>query len=96
MVVEMLTFEVAPEEQAEWLAVEESVWSRFLQGCDGFARKQMWRSADRPQLVHAVIWWESREQWKAITAVQVAAVDARMGSWFREARLLEFEVVRES
>lgn len=96
MVVEMLTFEVTPGEQAEWLAVEESVWSRFLEGCDGFVRKEMWRSVDRPELVHAVIWWESKEQWKAITAEQVAAVDARMGSWFREGRLAEYEVLRLS
>lgn len=93
MVIEMLTFQVSPEEQDEWLQVEETVWTRFLELQDGFVRKEMWRSTDRNDLLHAVIWWASRDQWKAITADEVAAVDARMGSWFRPGVLTEYALL---
>lgn len=96
MIVEMLTFAVDPSQQADWLAVEEEVWSRFLETCPGFIRKEMWRDADRAHLLHAVIWWSSRDLWKQITAEQVAEVDARMGDWFRQSSMVEYEVVRQS
>ena len=95
MVVEMLTFEVAPSERDAWLSVEEQVWSRFLEAQPGFVRKEMWVSSDNPVSVHAVIWWESLEQWKAITPAQVADVDARMGEWFRDATVQAFDMVRD-
>ena len=66
MVIEMLTFDVDPSERAEWLDVEERVWSRFLEQQDGFVRKEMWLGPEDATAVHAVIWWESMEQWKAI------------------------------
>jgi uncharacterized protein (TIGR03792 family) len=96
MIVEMLTFAVDPSQQADWLAVEEEVWSRFLETCPGFIRKEMWRDPDRVDLLHAVIWWSSRDLWKQITAEQVSGVDARMGQWFRQSTMVEYEVVRQS
>lgn len=95
MVVEWLTFPVRRDELTEWLAVEESVWSRFLEGQPGFVRKQMWVEEGDSSLVHAVIWWTSREQWKRITPEQVAAVDERMGQWFRDCTMRVFDVVRD-
>jgi uncharacterized protein (TIGR03792 family) len=96
MIVEMLTFAVEPSQQADWLAVEEEVWSRYLEACPGFIRKEMWRDPDRDHLLHAVIWWSSRDLWKQITAEHVAEVDARMGDWFRQSTMVEYEVVRRS
>lgn len=96
MIVEMLTFAVDPSQQADWLAVEEEVWSRYLETCPGFVRKEMWRDPDQAHLLHAVIWWSSRDLWKQITAEQVAEVDARMGDWFRQSSMVEYEVVRQS
>lgn len=94
MIVEMLTFAVEPAQQAEWLAVEEEVWSRYLESRPGFVRKEMWRDPGRVEFLHAVIWWSSRALWKQITAEQVAEVDARMGDWFRDSTMVEYEVVR--
>ena len=95
MVVEMLTFEVTPAERAEWLDVEEAVWSRFLERQPGFVRKQMWVDQQDPGRVHAMIWWESMELWKQIGADKVAEVDQLMGPWLREATLRTFDVVRD-
>lgn len=96
MVIEMLTFTVSPGERREWLEVEERVWSRFLEQQDGFVRKEMWVSADNESEVHAVIWWDSMEQWKSIGAEAVNAVDEEMGEWLRKSTMRVFEVARES
>lgn len=95
MVVETLTFEVAESEREQWLAVEEEVWSRFLEAQPGFVRKEMWASCEDPGAVQAVIWWESMDQWKAIGPERVAEVDARMGPWLRDATMHAFDRVRD-
>ncbi len=94
MVVEFLTFAVAPDELDEWLDVERRVWSRFLETVPGFLRKEMWQPAGEPGTVHAVIWWESREAWKAVTPEAVAETDERMGQWFRPSSVAQYSVVR--
>lgn len=83
MVVEELHFRVAPSEQGGFLAKETEVWTGFLQTCDGFVDKQVWIADDDPELIVAMIWWETMEQWKTITAEQCDEVDARMGEWLR-------------
>lgn len=96
MVIEMLTFVIDPAELDHWLPVEEANWSRFLEAQDGFVRKEMWRSADDPTRVHAVIWWESIEQWHAIPQTDLDAVIEAMGPHEREGTLTVFDVLRES
>ena len=98
MVIELLTFQVAADERDEWLRIEEQVWSRFLEQQDGFVRKEMWVEEDDDgdaDTIHAVIWWESLEQWKAIGPEAVAAVDEQMGAWLREPTCRTFHVVRD-
>lgn len=96
MVIELLTFDVDPDERDEWLRVEETVWSRFLERQPGFVRKEMWMGPDGDSTVHAVIWWESMQAWKAIGPDTVAAVDERMGRWLRAPTCRAFEVLRTS
>jgi hypothetical protein len=55
----------------------------------------MWRRPGRANTVHAVIWWETRAEWKAITPEWVATVDRRMADWLRHPTCVEYEVVRE-
>lgn len=94
MVIEMLTFEVAPDQQPEWLALEERVWSRFLEQQPGFVQKEIWIEDVRPDLVQVVIWWESMELWKRITPEQVAEVDRGMGDAWRDCTMRVFDVAR--
>jgi uncharacterized protein (TIGR03792 family) len=96
VVVEYLTFSVPADELSEWLDVEARHWSRFLERQPGFVRKQMWRSHDDPTAVHAVIWWNSMAEWKAIPAEALDAVVAAMGSHERTATCEAFDVLRDS
>lgn len=96
MVIEFLTFRVAPDELDEWLAVEEQHWSRFLERQDGFVKKEMWRTVDEPVSVHAVIWWESMAQWQAVPQAELDAVVASMGTYERHAECVAFDLLRDS
>jgi len=95
-VVEFLTFDVPLDERADWLAIEERHWSRFLEQQTGFAGKQIWENPDDPSKVHAVIWWESMEDWKAIPDDELAAVADAMGEHERVPVLTTFNLVRDS
>lgn len=95
MVVEWLTFDVSNDERDQWLRIEESVWSRFLETCDGFVRKQMWIEEGDAGRIHAVIWWKSREQWHSISESTVAEVDARMGEFWKPCSMRVFDVLRD-
>lgn len=94
MVVEFLTFTVPADELDDWLRVEEQHWTRFLERQDGFVHKEMWRSADEPTCVHAVVWWASTEQWKAIPQAELDGVTAAMGPHERQATCVAYDVVR--
>lgn len=96
MVIEFLTFPVAADEREAWMAVEEQVWSRFLESQSGFIRKELWVDETDDDQVHAVIWWESHEAWKAIGADTVAEVDERMGEWLRHPTERVYRVARTS
>lgn len=91
----MLTFAVTPDERAEWLDVEERAWSRFLERQPGFVRKEMWLEEGDDDHVHAVIWWESMEQWKAIGPEAVSEVDHSMGKWLRRPTTRVHHVIRD-
>lgn len=91
MVIEMLTFQVADSDRDGWVQADRRVWTSFLESCDGFVRKELWLEA--PDVVHAVIWWESMEQWKAIDAATVVRLDAEMGQWHRDATCRAFNVL---
>ncbi len=95
MVIEFLTFEVAPAERDQWLEVEERHWSRYLESRPGFISKEMW-VGDDPGKVHAVIRWETQAAWNAVPAEDVEAVDQAMGKWFRAAKLHTYQVIRQS
>ena len=96
MVIEFLTFRIPIDERPDWMQIDEATWSRFLERQDGFVRKQIWVDVDDPDHIHAMIEWESLEQWKAIPHDELAAVDVAMGTWMREPTCRTFEVVRDS
>jgi uncharacterized protein (TIGR03792 family) len=96
MVVEFLTFTVPVDEQDVWLEIEAQHWTRYLERQPGFVRKEMWTSADDRTRVHAVIWWASLEQWKAIPAEELAEVADAMGTHERHGVCDTFQVLRRS
>lgn len=94
-VIELLTFKVSSDEMTQWIKVEEEVWTAFLKQQPGFMRKELWYSETEPDLVKAVIWWQSIEQWRAITKEQCDAVDKRMGQWLRSCTMQTWQVIKE-
>lgn len=94
-VVEFLTFDVPLEERPEWLQAEEQHWTRFLERQPGFLKKQIWENADDSSQIHAVIWWESIEHWKAIPKTELAAVVDAMGRHERQPTLTTFNLLRD-
>lgn len=95
MVIEYLSFEVAPADREQWLHVEEATWSRFLEAQPGFIRKQLWTERGDDHHVHAVIEWADEASWFAIPHEQLQAVDEAMGPWRREGSLRVFDVLRD-
>lgn len=94
MIVEELTLQVAAPDIEGFLEVDARVWTAFLAAQPGFVRKEVWVPADRPNTVVILVWWASREHWKAISDETVASVDRAMGEWFREPSVREFVVAR--
>ncbi len=94
VIVEELTLLVAEADLEGFLEADARIWTSFLAAQPGFIRKEVWVPADRPDTIVIMVWWESRELWKAITEEQVLAVDREMGPWFREPVVREHRVVR--
>ncbi|HSH11622.1 MAG TPA: TIGR03792 family protein [Ilumatobacter sp.] len=93
MVIEFLTFTVPVEALETWLAIEARHWTRFLERQTGFVRKEMWRSRDNPTQVHAVIWWDSVDDWTSIPQTELDQVAAAMGVHERSASCVSFDLV---
>lgn len=95
MVVEFLTFAVPSDRREAWIEREGQVWSTFLEAQPGFVRKELWESPDATDEIHAVIWWEGYEPWKAISMDTVAEIDRSMGELLVEPTMRVYHVVRE-
>ena len=96
MVIEFLTFTVPTSVQNHWKALDEAVWTRFLEKQEGFVRKELWQSPGNPEKLHAVIWWRDKDSWKAISDEQIGIVDKGMGDYLIEPEMREFLVITDS
>ena len=92
-VIEMLRFEVSALDREKWREVERRTWTGFLKTVPGFLRKETWIDDDDPDAATVVIWWESREDWEAVTTEQCEAVDRDMGEWLRPCTMRSWRVV---
>jgi uncharacterized protein (TIGR03792 family) len=93
MVIERLEVDVDQADHEAFLAQDRMVWTSFLAGQPGFRHKEVWVEPSNPNVLIIHVWWDSRELWGQITEAQCVEVDARMGRWFREARMREFVVM---
>jgi uncharacterized protein (TIGR03792 family) len=75
VVIEWLTFQVPIDWRDRYIQADAAIWTTFLAACPGFISKQVWQNPDRPDQISLVVEWETREQWKAIDPVALAAVD---------------------
>lgn len=98
MVIEWLTFVVAPEHRETFIRVDHDVWTAALSQYPGFISKEVWISPDLADQVIAVIRWQTREQWKAIPQKDLEQVDTRfqtaLGVPYRLIDAREYQVRR--
>jgi uncharacterized protein (TIGR03792 family) len=70
--IEILEFQVAPADRADFVAIDQSIWTPGLARCPAFHSKEIWLDPLRPDLVTVVIHWCDRELWKAIDAQELS------------------------
>ena len=83
-VVEHLRVKVPAEGRQAWLAAEQGSWEPWLAQQDGFLDRQLLWDAEREEGT-LLIRWASKDQWKAIPAEAVEAVQARFEELARQA-----------
>jgi uncharacterized protein (TIGR03792 family) len=80
--IEILEFQVAPADQKDFVAIDQSVWTPGLARCPAFYSKEIWLDPLRPDLVTVVIQWCDRELWKAINAQELIDLTAEFDRTF--------------
>jgi uncharacterized protein (TIGR03792 family) len=73
--VEILEFLVAPEQQMAFIEVDRKIWTVGLAKYPAFDRKEIWVSAEQPDLVISVIYWHDRSGWKEINPQDLLELD---------------------
>jgi uncharacterized protein (TIGR03792 family) len=75
--VEVLKFKVNQGTLENWINKDREIWTAKLQSYPGFIRKEVWTNPENPEEVTAVIYWATREQWKAIPQAELDETDRR-------------------
>lgn len=75
MVVEWLKIKVEAEHRLLFIEVDAAIWTPALAACDGFLHKEVWLDAQYPDQVIFIIHWQTKEQWHAIPADYLTAVE---------------------
>jgi uncharacterized protein (TIGR03792 family) len=93
MIVEILYLNVTPSERPEWLAKDAEVWTHFLAQQPGFVRKEVWITDDRSEELIIAVWWNSFEDFQAVTPERQVEVDKGMGLCSRPPKRMELKQV---
>lgn len=100
MVVEWLTFEMAPEDRQCFIEKDTEIWTAALRQYPGFVSKEIWLDPALANRVTGVIRWSTRAAWKAIPADELEAVsqqfDQALGFDYAMVESREFQVRRFS
>ncbi|MGG6237411.1 TIGR03792 family protein [Nodosilinea sp. AN01ver1] len=75
MVIEWLTFAVAPENRENFIRLDNDIWTAALSQYPGFISKEVWISPDLHDQVVFMVRWQTREQWKSIPQEELDAVE---------------------
>jgi uncharacterized protein (TIGR03792 family) len=89
--VEILEFLVAPEQQIAFIEADTKIWTAGLAKYPAFDRKEIWVSAEQPELVICVIYWHNRSGWKEISPQDLL----ELGEAFDQAFLYPYQLVKE-
>jgi uncharacterized protein (TIGR03792 family) len=80
--IEILEFQVAAADRADFVAIDQSIWTPGLARCPAFHSKEIWLDPPRPDLVTVVIQWRDRELWKAIDVQELSDLAAEFDRTF--------------
>ena len=89
--VEYLVFEVAAEDQTEFIELDDQIWTAALRKQKGFVSKEVWIDENHPTQVTLVTFWASYDVWKAIPHSELQATEAR----FKAAFARPYKLVKE-
>ena len=91
MVIEWLKIKVAPENLDLFIEADDKIWTPALAQYPGFIDKTTWLNpADLSEIV-LVIYWETREQWKAIPAEALDSITQAFEAVFP----FDYEMIEE-
>ncbi len=77
MVIELLKVKVPPAQREEYIQKDAEIWTAALAKYPGFLGKEVWINPNEPTEVILVIQWATREDWKAIPANELDAIERR-------------------
>jgi uncharacterized protein (TIGR03792 family) len=99
MIIEQLTFRVPAALRQRYLDLDAQIWTAALAAQPGFLGKECWIEAADPEVLHLIIRWRSRADWKAVPAPVLQATDQRfvaaLGQDIPVLRCLDQEVQRQ-
>ena len=82
MVVQILKFRV-PLAQRDWFIYQdEEIWTSALSLYPGFVSKQVWLNPTEVTEITILIYWRTREEWKAIPLTDLDAIAQRFDGAF--------------
>ncbi|MEO0687855.1 MAG: TIGR03792 family protein [Cyanobacteria bacterium J06649_11] len=76
--LEWLEFRVDAAERDDFLRKDEQIWTAALQQQPGFLHKSVVLSPNDPEFVGFLIYWSSREEWKAFPEELLVELDRQM------------------
>jgi uncharacterized protein (TIGR03792 family) len=79
VVIELLKFQVPPEEQHSFIHKDAQIWTTALAKYPGFISKEIWLNPDEPSEITLIIRWATRQEWKAIPEADLIAIDQEFG-----------------
>jgi uncharacterized protein (TIGR03792 family) len=71
MQVEQLIYHIPIEFQADFLKLDNGVWTGFFTKYDFYLGKEVWTNSENPDFVTIVIHWRSLKEWKSIPLDQL-------------------------
>lgn len=92
MVIEWLTFQVAPDKREQFIHWDTEIWTKALRQYSGFVGKEVWIPPAKSNQVTMVIRWSTREQWKSIPEADLEAVSEQ----FDQALGFDYEMIESS
>jgi uncharacterized protein (TIGR03792 family) len=91
LVIELLKFKVAPNIRENYIQKDGEIWTTALAQYPGFLGKEVWINPNDPTEVIFIIRWQTREQWQAIPAQDLEAIEKKFAQAFPDSyELLEF------